>query len=102
MRGFLAVFLAGMRRCRRTECWSHRGRDFAGGRAMSMGTGGDRRDELAKSIFLDALEIASTRDRTAYLDRRCGPDGHLRAEVEALLRHREQLGDYLARPALDP
>jgi serine/threonine protein kinase/tetratricopeptide (TPR) repeat protein len=66
-----------------------------------MGTGGHTHDELAKSIFLDALEIASERDRLAYLDRRCGPDHDLRAEVEALLHHQGQLGDYLEGPALD-
>src|SRR5262249_6492845 len=38
----------------------------------------------------------------AYLDRRCGSDDRLRAEVETLLRHQEQMGDYLERPALDP
>src|SRR5262245_13464195 len=69
---------------------------------MEMGTAGHTQDELAKSIFLGALEIASERDRRAYLDRRCGPDHRLRAEVEELLRHQGLLGDYLERPALDP
>jgi WD40 repeat protein/serine/threonine protein kinase len=69
---------------------------------MKTGTDRHTNDELAKSIFLDALEIASEPDRLAYLDRRCGPDRNLRAEVEALLRHQRQLGDYLERPALDP
>jgi serine/threonine protein kinase len=68
---------------------------------MKIGTGGHTDDELAKSIFLDALEIASEQDRLAFLDRRCGSDHHLRSEVEALLRHEGQLGDYLERPALD-
>src|SRR6516164_7419202 len=69
---------------------------------MDMGTAGHTREELAKSMVLDALEIASERDRQAYLDGRCGPDHRLRAEVEDLLRHQGQLGDYLERPALDP
>src|SRR3954453_8253283 len=68
---------------------------------MKTGTDRHTNDELAKSIFLDALEIASGPDRLAYLDRRCGPDRLLRAEVEALLCHQGQLGDYLERPALD-
>ncbi|HLN07160.1 MAG TPA: serine/threonine-protein kinase, partial [Acidimicrobiales bacterium] len=68
---------------------------------MSIGNGSEARSELAKSIFLDALEIASARDRLAYLDGRCRADSGLRAEVETLLRHQEQLGDYLERPALD-
>jgi serine/threonine protein kinase/tetratricopeptide (TPR) repeat protein len=66
-----------------------------------MEIGEQTNDELAKSIFLDALEIAAEPDRLVYLDRRCGTDHHLRAEVDALLHHEEQLGDYLERPALD-
>jgi serine/threonine protein kinase/Flp pilus assembly protein TadD len=62
----------------------------------------DLGDELVKSIFLDALEIASARERLAYVDRCCGRDAALRAEVETLLRHHEVLGDYLERPALGP
>src|SRR3954471_23009444 len=68
---------------------------------MKTGTDRHTRDALAKSIFLDALEIASGPDRLAYLDRRCGPDHRVRAEVEALLRHQQELGDYLEHPALD-
>ncbi len=59
-------------------------------------------DELAKSVFLDALKIGSGEDRLAYLDRRCGEDADLRAEVETLLRHHDGLGDYLERPAFGP
>jgi serine/threonine protein kinase len=59
-------------------------------------------DGSAKGIFLDALEITSTQERRAFLDRRCGADARLRAEVEALLGHHEQLGGYLERPAIDP
>ncbi len=68
---------------------------------MSIGNGEHTNDELAKSIFLDALEIASDQERLAYLDRRCGSDHQLRSEVETLLRHEQRLGDYLDRPALD-
>src|SRR3954451_16377688 len=67
-----------------------------------MATRDQPADEPAKSIFLDALEIASERDRLAYLDRRCGQDAALRTEVETLLRHHEGLGNYLERPALGP
>ena len=62
----------------------------------------DIRDEPAKSIFLDAQEIASPEARAAYLDRRCGADQRLRGEVETLLRHHERLGDYLEQPACEP
>jgi WD40 repeat protein/serine/threonine protein kinase len=61
----------------------------------------EMRDGLAKSIFLDALEIAMPEARAGYLDRRCGSDDRLRAEVEALLRHHERLGDYLEHPACE-
>jgi hypothetical protein len=67
-----------------------------------MDTGAETRDVQAKSIFLNALDIAATEDRLSYLDRRCGRDAALRAEVETLLRHHEGLGDYVERPVLDP
>jgi serine/threonine protein kinase/Flp pilus assembly protein TadD len=63
-----------------------------------MDIGAEPQDQLAKIIFLDALEITSTVDRLAYLDRRCARDDALRAEVESLLRHHEELGDYLEQP----
>jgi serine/threonine protein kinase/tetratricopeptide (TPR) repeat protein len=68
---------------------------------MDRGTGGRDEGAVAKSIFLDAVEIASEPERLAYLDRRCGSDHNLRSEVETLLRHQRQLGDYLERPAVD-
>jgi len=67
-----------------------------------MDTGEEPQDEPAKSIFLDALDIDSTQDRLDYVDRRCGGDAALRAEVETLLRHHEGFGDFLERPALGP
>jgi serine/threonine protein kinase/WD40 repeat protein len=68
---------------------------------MYPGSVGEAVDDLAKSIFLDALEIASEPERLAYVSRRCGPDQNLRSEVETLLRHQGQIGDYLERPAVD-
>ena len=47
--------------------------------------------ENAKTVFLNALEIASPEARRAYLSDQCGADESLRAEVEALLHHHEQL-----------
>jgi tetratricopeptide (TPR) repeat protein/tRNA A-37 threonylcarbamoyl transferase component Bud32 len=51
-----------------------------------------------ESIFAQALEIASTVERAAFLDRACGDNQALRAEVEALLRASERSGDLLDLP----
>src|SRR5206468_7209286 len=51
-----------------------------------------------ESIFAQALEIASTAERAAFLDRACGNNQALRAEVEALLRAHERSGDLLDLP----
>jgi hypothetical protein len=50
--------------------------------------------EQAKSIFLNALEMASPQEQRAYVDSQCAGDDRLRQEVEELLRHQAQLGDY--------
>ena len=39
----------------------------------------------AKSLFLNASELADPAERAAYLERECGGDAELRARVEALL-----------------
>src|SRR6516165_3593272 len=51
-----------------------------------------------ESIFGHALEIADASERAAFLDRACGHNSALRAEVEALLRAHEQSGDLLDLP----
>jgi WD40 repeat protein/serine/threonine protein kinase len=51
-----------------------------------------------ESIFAQALEIESAAERAAYLDRACGENRQLRAEVEALLRADEKSGDLLDLP----
>jgi serine/threonine protein kinase/WD40 repeat protein len=51
-----------------------------------------------ESIFGRALEIADASERAAFLDRACGHNPALRAEVEALLRAHEQSGDLLDLP----
>jgi tetratricopeptide (TPR) repeat protein len=51
--------------------------------------------DTAKTIFLKALELASTPERHAYLDTACGTDTALRREVESLLDYHEQLGSFL-------
>src|SRR5262245_3627981 len=49
-------------------------------------------------IFLEALEIQSAAERAAYLERACGGNRDLRAQIEALLRAHEQSGDLLDLP----
>src|SRR5437870_1844572 len=51
-----------------------------------------------ESIFAQALEIASAAERAAFLDRTCGDNASLRAEVEALLRANQRSGDLLDLP----
>jgi serine/threonine protein kinase/WD40 repeat protein len=68
---------------------------------MSHATAGER------SIFLEAIEIASAEGRAAYLDAACGDDPMLRARVEDLLRaHERPLGlldaPNAAEPTADP
>ena len=47
------------------------------------------------SIFADALDCDSPESRTKHLDRICGEDAVLRAQVEALLNAHEEAGDFL-------
>src|SRR5262245_42117021 len=49
----------------------------------------------AKTIFLNALELASAAQRLAYLDAECGDDQLLRREVEDLLYHEQAQGAFL-------
>jgi WD40 repeat protein/serine/threonine protein kinase len=51
-------------------------------------------------LFLKAVEIASPREREAFLDQACAGDADLRAKVEALLRAGEQAGSFLEAPAV--
>jgi tetratricopeptide (TPR) repeat protein/serine/threonine protein kinase len=52
----------------------------------------------AESVFAQALEIESAAERAVFLDRACGDNPALRAEIEALLRAHEQSGDLLDLP----
>jgi WD40 repeat protein/serine/threonine protein kinase len=54
------------------------------------------------AIFSEALELNSTEERAAYLDRVCGPDGALRGRVEDLLRAHVEGDDFLEVPAPVP
>ena len=51
-----------------------------------------------ESIFLRALDIASSEEREAYLDQACGQNVNLRAEVKALLHANQKSGDLLDLP----
>jgi hypothetical protein len=55
--------------------------------------------EEVKAIFLEALE-QPVDDRRAFLDRACGADGELRAEVEAYLSAEGEAGGFLAHPSV--
>jgi eukaryotic-like serine/threonine-protein kinase len=56
----------------------------------------------AKSIFLNAVELATPAERQAYVAGECAGDDGLRREVEDLLRHFGQIGCFLEFPAPDP
>jgi serine/threonine protein kinase/tetratricopeptide (TPR) repeat protein len=53
----------------------------------------------AKSIFGQALALDAAEARAAYLEKACGGDAALRAEVESLLAALEGAGDFLKQPA---
>jgi eukaryotic-like serine/threonine-protein kinase len=55
-------------------------------------------DDRAKSIFLNAAEIAVADERRTFVESQCGGNESLRAEVEELLRHQESLGNFLEMP----
>ena len=53
-----------------------------------------------KLIFSEALEITDIAKRAAYIEKACGEDSDLRAEVEVLLKAHEEAGDFLKAPVL--
>ncbi|MGO9921798.1 MAG: tetratricopeptide repeat protein [Isosphaeraceae bacterium] len=48
----------------------------------------------AKSLFLEASDLASPAERAAYLDRECGGEAELRARVVALLAAHDKAGPF--------
>lgn len=54
----------------------------------------------AKRVFMELADL-SAGERAAALDRACGSDAGLRAEVEALLRADEQAGGFMVSPTAD-
>src|SRR5205085_1371908 len=57
--------------------------------------------DKAKSIFLNASEIASAPQRLAYVEQHCGGDEALRREVDDLLRYQEGIAAFLESPPAD-
>ena len=55
----------------------------------------------ANDLFLKAMELRSVEERRALLDRDCGADEALRAEVEQLLEASDRAGSFLDRPAVE-
>ena len=56
---------------------------------------GDTDRELV--VFTEALKVP-VRERAAFLERACAGDENLRHKVEALLRAKDRLGDFLEEP----
>jgi serine/threonine protein kinase/tetratricopeptide (TPR) repeat protein len=56
----------------------------------------------AKTIFLDAVEIAAPAERQAYVAAQCGDNEALRRDVEGLLEHYESQGGFLEAGACGP
>src|SRR3954470_15056929 len=65
--------------------------------AITMNADLDR----AKSIFLNAADIASPAERERYLAAECGDDQALRAEIMGLLKHHAQAGAFLEARGVD-
>src|SRR5262245_1614518 len=52
-----------------------------------------------ESLFLAAMEKASSADRSAYLDEACAGDADLRRRVQRLLDAQQNVGSFLQAPA---
>ncbi|MBM4092659.1 MAG: hypothetical protein FJ276_25070, partial [Planctomycetes bacterium] len=52
----------------------------------------------ANNIFLDALEIAAPADRKAFIERACGSDAEMRAQVDSLIAASQKAGSFLENP----
>ena len=59
----------------------------------------DRVTPSIDEIYFSALEIPTSGERCAYLDRTCGGDDELRRRVERLLCAESKVGDFLESPA---
>ena len=61
----------------------------------------DNRIEEIKLIFSEAYKKKTLRERTDYLNKECGTDTDLRAEVESLLESYDDADGFLDAPVLD-
>jgi hypothetical protein len=61
-----------------------------------------KRSKEIKLIFAKAYKKKTSQERTNYLDRECGTDTTLRAEVESLLKAYDGVEGFLEAPILDP
>ncbi|MHC4104548.1 MAG: serine/threonine protein kinase, partial [Planctomycetota bacterium] len=55
-----------------------------------------------KSIFAEAIEKKTAKERAAFLDKACAGDDDLRSKVEDLLKAHSQAGDFLEELAIGP
>ncbi len=60
---------------------------------------GEQQNEV-RAVFLEALALTAADERARYLDTACRDKPELRQRVEALLRAREQAGEFLKQDAL--
>ena len=52
-----------------------------------------------EDILCEAVDIESTEQRNAYLDKACGDDRNLRQRLAKLVADHFDAGDFLERPA---
>jgi len=60
----------------------------------------DNKTEEIKSLFSEAYKKKTLRERTDFLDKECGADTDLRAEVESLLESYDDADGFLDAPVL--
>jgi hypothetical protein len=54
-----------------------------------------------QSLFLQALEIPTADERTAWLEKVCGSDAVLQERIEKLLREHEEANSFLDKPPVE-
>ena len=59
---------------------------------------GNDRPSREREIFVAAIQKGTTEEQQQILADACGPDLDLRQRIEALLRTKDELGDFLERP----